>query len=331
VTIDGDTTGRPRRDIARYVAGRMLTGLATLLVATVVVFAVMRLIPGSYADVVLPPEASAEMRATLEEKYGLNQPLPVQYAKWLGNVASGDFGTSSSHGVPVSELLARRVPVTIELALLSLLLTMLFGLPLALLAGLSRSPFSRDASRLAGALAMSTPAFVTGSLFLYLFSRYSLGLLVGEYVPLTENPLANLRAILLPAVTMSIFGVALVVRIGRDAIAGVLNEPHLIAAVSRGESTAHIVRHHVIRNAAIPVLTVLAIFAGELMGGVVIVESLFTLPGLGQSALLAINQRDYSVVQGVVLLGAAAFIMINMLADVAYGVIDPRIRRARTA
>jgi peptide/nickel transport system permease protein len=128
-------------------------------------------------------------------------------------------------------------------------------------------------------------------------------------------------------VTLSIFGIALVVRIGRDAVAGVLSEPHVTAARARGESLRHIVRHHVLRNASIPVVTVLAIYIGELMGGAIIVEELFRLPGLGQAALLAINGRDYPVVQILVLFAATAFVVMNMLADFAYGVIDPRIRR----
>jgi peptide/nickel transport system permease protein len=176
---------------------------------------------------------------------------------------------------------------------------------------------------------MSTPEFVTGSVFVYLFSRYSLGLHVGRYVPITENPIENIRAMLLPAITLSCFGIALVVRVGRDAIAGVMSEPHVTSALARGETVPHVVRHHVVRNAAIPVVTVLAVYTGYLMGGAVIVENLFSLPGLGQVALVAIQQHDYAIVQGVVLVAAAAFIAINMLADVAYGLIDPRVRQVR--
>jgi peptide/nickel transport system permease protein len=272
------------------------------------------------------------MRASLEAEYGLDDPLPVQYVRWLRNVASGEFGSSLGSEIPVSELLVRRVPVTVELALLALLLAIVIGLPLALLAGMARRRISRGTSRLGGAVAMSTPDFVIGSLFVYLFSRYALGgLKVGDYVPFTDSPLDNLRGMVLPAVTLSLFGIALVVRVGRDAVASVFSEPYVTAASARGESMPHIVRHHVLRNATIPVLTVLAVYTGYLLGGAVIVENLFSLPGLGQTALLAINQRDYPVVQSVVLVAAAAFIAINMLADVAYGVIDPRVRRGEKA
>jgi peptide/nickel transport system permease protein len=150
---------------------------------------------------------------------------------------------------------------------------------------------------------------------------------VGGYIPFADDPVENLRVMFLPALTLTAFGIAVVVRTGRDAVASVMSAPHVTAAFARGESVRHIVRHHVVRNAAIPVLTVLATYTGYLMGGVVIVENLFSLPGLGQAALNAVSDRDYAVVQGVVLAGAAAFIAINMLADFAYGVIDPRVAR----
>jgi peptide/nickel transport system permease protein len=306
----------------------MIAALVTLFVVTFVVFAAMHLLPGSYADVVLPPDASPELRSALNAQFGLDRPLPEQYFAWLGSLLSGNFGVSRGNRSTVALLLARRIPVTLELTFLSVLVTGVVGLPLALLAGMARRPSAREASRFAGAAAMSTPAFVTGSLFLYVFSRYDLGLRVGEYVSFVDDPLQNLRGMALPALALSIFGIALVVRIGRDAVAGVLSEPYVTAALARGETVRHIVRHHVLRNASIPVVTVLAIYTGELMGGAVIVESLFRLPGLGQAALLAINGRDYPVVQILVLLAAAAFVAMNMLADFAYGVIDPRVRRA---
>jgi peptide/nickel transport system permease protein len=315
----------------RYLTARVLAGIATLLVVTVVVFGAMRLVPGSYADTIIPPEATREQIASIQAEYAVDSPLPVQYVEWVRHLASGDLGSSFGTNVPVSELLARRLPVTLELALLALLLTTVLGLPLALLAGMARRRLPRDGARLGGAIAMSTPAFVVGSLFLYLFSRYSLGLKVGGYVPFADDPIENLRVMLLPAVTLAIFGIALIVRIGRDAVAAVLSEPYVTAALARGESLPHIVRHHVLRNAAIPILTVLAIYTGELMGGAVIVESLFTLPGIGSTVVQAIQARDYPVVQSVVLLAAAAFIAVNMLADFTYGIVDPRIRRARKA
>jgi peptide/nickel transport system permease protein len=311
--------------MAGYVAGRLVAGLATLLVVTVVVFVALKLVPGDYSDIVGGATATPEAKARITADYGLDQPLPLQYVKWVGHAVTGDFGASLGTGEPVVDQLARRFPVTAELALLSLAFTVLVGLPLALLAGMARARWSRETSRLAGAIAMSVPDFVLGSVLVYVFSRYALGLRVGGYVPFVDDPVANLRVMLLPALTLTVFGVAIIVRTGRDSVAAVLSSPHITAATARGESTAHIVRHHLLRNAAIPMVTVLATYTGYLMGGAVIVENLFSLPGIGQSVLNGVTGRDYALVEGTVLVAAAAFITINMLADFAYGAIDPRV------
>src|SRR6185312_13259088 len=252
-------------------------------------FSALHLVPGSYADILAGPTASQATRERISESYGLDQPLPVQYLKWLGHAVTGDLGASLGTGESVSDQIARRLPVTAELALLSLLISLVIGLPLALFAGVSRRRATRESSRLVGALAISTPEFVLGSVLVYVFSRYTLGLTVGGYVPFVDDPQANLRSMLLPAITLSAFGVALIVRTGRDAVGTVLSSPHITAATARGESTGHIVRHHVLRNASIPLVTVMATYAGYLMGGAVIVESLFTLPGLGQAVLNGVN------------------------------------------
>jgi peptide/nickel transport system permease protein len=312
--------------VKRYVAKRFATAFVTLLVVTVVVFVGIHMIPGKYADIVLGPFASPQARAQLNAEYGLDEPLPVQYAQWLRHAAVGDLGTTFSTGEAVTDQIGRRLPVTGGLALLALFFTLVIGLPLALLAGMARGSVGRGVSRMSGATAMSIPDFVLGSLLVYLFSRYSLGLQVGGYVPFVDDPVGNLRSMLLPALTLSVFGIAVVVRTGRDAVAGVMSSPHVTAAIARGESMPRIVRHHVIRNAAIPLVTVVAIYFGYLMGGAVIVENLFSLPGLGQAVLNGVETRDYAIVQGIVLVAAATFILANLFADLAYAAIDPRVR-----
>ncbi len=311
----------------RYFVGRLIAGLGTLFVVCVLVFGAVHLVPGSYAEIVLGPFSSPAARTALTREFGLDRPLVVQFAEWSWHVLTGDLGTSLGTGESVSGQLARRLPVTAEVALLSLSLVAVVGSPLALVAGLARGRIGRGVSRLAGALAMSTPEFVLGSLLVYLFSRYSLGLPVGGgYVSPTEDIGENLAEVALPALTLSVFGIALVVRTGRDAVARVVSLPHVTAALARGEGLGHVVRRHVLRNAAIPVVTVAATFTGYVMGGAVIVENLFSLPGLGQAVLTAIDHRDYAVVQGMVLIAAAVFITINLLADFTYGLLDPRIR-----
>ena len=310
-----------------YIVRKVVSGVATLAVVTAVVFVGLRAVPGSYAQVILGPYATHAERAQVVSRYGLDQPIPVQYFDWLKHLVSGNFGVSMDTEEPVAQVLAQRLPVTLELTALSLVLMLLVGLPLAVVSGMASGRRSRGAGRLAGAMAMGTPDFVTGSVLLYLFSRYSLGLKVGDYVPFATDPVASIESMLLPAITIAVFGSALIVRTGRDAIASVLNQPYITAARARGETTKHVLYHHVVRNAAIPVLTVIAVTCGNLMGGAVISENLFSLPGLGQEVVTAIDQRDYAVVESIVLISAAAFIFINVVADVSYGIIDPRLRR----
>jgi peptide/nickel transport system permease protein len=311
----------------RYFTGRVIAGAGTLLLVCALVFAGLHLMPGSYAQIVLGPYATPQARAAVTAEFGLDRPLPVQFAEWLRHLLSGDLGVSLGTGEPVAHQLAQRLPVTAELTACALLITVAVGLPLALAAGMAEGRPARQLSRLAGASAMSIPDFVLGSVLVYLFSRYSLGLPAGgTYVPLTQDAAANIRAVALPALTLSAFGIALIVRTGRDAVASVLSQPHVTAALARGDGLMHVVRHHVVRNAAIPVVTVLATYVGYLMGGAVIVENLFSLPGVGQAVVAAINGRDYAVVQGLVLTAAAFFIAVNLLADVAYGLLDPRAR-----
>ncbi len=311
---------------AAYVVGKVATGLATLFVVSALVFAALHLVPGSYTDVVLNPQASELARANVARQYGLDKPLVVQFVLWLEQLLGGNLGVMMGTGEPVAGLLGQRLPVTGELGFLATAFATLVGVPAAIVAGMAKSTIARGTSRLIGAVAMSTPEFVLGSVLVYLFSRYSLGLPAGGYTPFTADPVANLRSMALPVLTLGLFGVAMVVRTGRDAIAATLSSPHVKAAVARGESTPAIVWHHVLRNAAIPMTTVIATFVGSVLGGAVIVENLFSVPGMGQAVLNGISRRDYAVVQGAVLVAAAVFIAVNMLADLAYGVIDPRVR-----
>ncbi|MFI5706428.1 ABC transporter permease [Kribbella sp. NPDC051620] len=313
------------KEIARYLVGRVATGLSTLLLVSVLVFLAIHLVPGGYADAVVSPTASEQLKQNVIEKYGLDSPLPVQFWHWLQQVATGDLGHSLGDETPVSTLVRQWIPVTAELAVLTTLFVIVIGVPLAIAAGMAKGEATRGMSRFSGALAMSTPDFVVGSILVYAFSTYSLGLPVGGYVPFLEDPVANLRSMALPVLTLGSFGLAIVVRTGRDAVSTVLSSPHVAAAVARGESVPHIVRHHLLRNIGIPLVTVLASYIGYLFGGAVVVEQLFSLPGIGQAVLSNVGQRNYPVVQGIVLISAAAFIFFNLLADFLYGVLDPRV------
>jgi peptide/nickel transport system permease protein len=246
---------------------------------------------------------------------------------------SGNFGVSLVSHQGVTHELAQRMSVTIELAVLAAGISVALGVPLGLVTALrSRSAGRSALGRLASSAGMSLPDFVVGSIAVYLFSRYALGLTIGDYTPISESLGANLRSILLPALVLAVFATSAIARTTRDAVLGVLVEPYVLAAVARGESPGYIVRHHLLRNAATPVVIVASTVTAQLLGGVVIVESLFNLPGVGLYVVQAISRRDYAVVEACVLLAAAVFVVTNMTVDVAAGVIDPRVSaRARRA
>lgn len=303
--------------------------LITLLGVSLIVFMAIYLIPGSFVDVFVPIDASPEFRMRAAQEYGLDQPLPVQYARWAGSTVSGDLGTSLRSRRPVSGEILERLPATVQLTGMALGLALLVGIPLGILAGLApRSP-AGGLARAIGAIGPSVPSFVLASIFVYVFSTNDLGLVVGNYVAFTTDPIANLRSMALPALALSVGTTSLILRTTRDSVMSVMPELYISAALSRGESLLQIVRRHVLRNASIPVLTVTVVNAGHLLSGAVIIETIFSIPGLGFYAVGAIGGRDYPVVLASVLLGAAVFVTLNTLADLAYPLIDPRIRARR--
>ncbi|TDK41380.1 ABC transporter permease [Antarcticimicrobium luteum] len=313
-----------------YFLPKLAVAAITMLGVSALVFLSLRMIPGGYADVLLGPFVTPEAREAIAVRYGLDQPLLIQYLNWLGALFQGDLGVSMVTRAPVLDEFLRRAPVTLELALLALIVALAGGLPLGILAGIA-PPDHRGGllARLVGALGASVPDFVLGSLLIFVFSVWSLWLRVGGYVGPIEDPVGNLRVMLLPALTLSLFGIALVLRTTRDAVLRVMTEGHITTALARGERPIDIVRLHVLRNAAIPVVTVVTTYFGFLLGGAVVVEVLFSIPGIGFFIFSGLENRDYAIVQAGVLIAAAVFITINMLADLAYALIDPRVGSGR--
>jgi peptide/nickel transport system permease protein len=217
----------------------------------------------------------------------------------------------------------RRAPVTLELASLAMSLALAIGLPLGVMAGSSPPGLRRDGfARVIGA---GVPDFVLGTALILIFSVWSLWLRVGGYTPFTQDPILNLRTMVLPAITLAVFGGALILRTSRDAVLRVMTEGYITAAVARGERPIDIIRRHVLRNASIPVVTVVTTYFGFLMGGAVVAEVLFSIPGVGLYAYNGLQNRDYAIVETSVLLAAFVFVVVNMLADVLYAIIDPRV------
>jgi len=309
-----------------YFLPRAGAALITLLGVSVLVFLSLRMIPGGYADILLGPFVTPEAREAISQRYGLDQPLVAQYGRWLASLLQGDFGVSMVTQKPVIHEFIRRAPVTLELALLALGFALAVGLPLGVASGVRRGGRKGfDAARVVGAIGASVPDFVVGSVLIFIFSVWSLWFRVGGYVPFSEDPVGNLQTMLLPALTLALFGTALVLRTTRDAVLRVMTEGYITAAVARGERPRDIIRLHILRNAAIPVVTVVTTYFGFLLGGAVVVEVLFSIPGFGLYTFNGLLNRDYAIVQAGVLVAATVFVLINMTADFLYAVIDPRV------
>lgn len=312
--------------VLRWILTRLLVMTVTLFGASLVIFFALRLLPGGYESVVLGPLASEEQRQAAAERWGLDQPLWVQYWEWATGALQGDFGISLISQVPVLDELQLRMPVTGTLALMALAAAVLVGVPLGILTGLRSTRRSGGAlGRLAAGLGISIPEFVLGPVVLYVVSVWVSGFGVGSLSRLTEDPVTLVRALILPAGVLAFSCIAVTARTTRDVVMGVLVEPHITAAVARGERPGHIVRHHVLRNSAVPILTLLGTITAYLLGGAVIVETVFNIPGIGSYMITGLGRQDYAVVQASVLLAATLFVVINAALEIAATFVDPRV------
>lgn len=316
------------RGLAALLLARLFSGGITLLGVTLIVFIGIHLIPGKFEEI-LVPRGTPEFRQALAARLGLDGPLYSQYVHWLKNLLSGDLGTSLITSEPVWKEFSSRIPVTVELASLSVLSAVMIGAPLGLLSGLAgKGRVAATVNRLFCGLTVSVPDFVLGTIFLYIFSKYALGLTVGRFTPFSKDPIAHFRGMVLPVLSLALLGIGTVAAVTRQTVIDLANQDHVFAAVARGRSRSQIVGRHIVRNAGVPVLTVVAIYLGYLLSGSILVEQLFSLPGLGRYIFQAVQSRDYPVVQAGVLMIAAVFVLTNMMTDILYGVLDPRLRNA---
>jgi peptide/nickel transport system permease protein len=314
----------------RAYLGRRLAAMGlTLLGVSLLVFGMVRLIPGTVVEQLLGQAAigSPEVLAAFRRFFGLDRPLHVQYAEWLGGVLRGDFGVSWLSGRPVLALFLERLPVSAELALLAVGWSLALGLPLGSAAAVWRGS-ARDAGiRVLATLGLSLPAFWQGTVLILLFSIYLGWMPSLQWVSFTRNPAANLAIMALPALTLGTATAAMITRLARSSMLDVLGRDYVRTARAKGLPEGRVTFRHALRNALIPVVTVAGVQLGYIVGGIVVVEDVFTLPGVGRLLLDAIFQRDYPVVQGVILILSAAFMLLNLTVDLLYAVLDPRLRR----
>ena len=305
---------------------RRLASLALALVAaSAAIFAVVDLVPGDPAVFVLGTGARADTLAALREQLGLNLPWPVRYAQWLGGVLTGDLGTSLAYRTPVAGMILDRVQVSLPLALMALALAVAVALPLGMLAA-SRRGRPADALAMGAAqVGIALPNFWFAMLLVLVFAVKLRWLPAGGF-PGWSDPMAALGALVLPAVALALPQAAILARVLRSALIETLGQDYIRSARAKGLSRAQVLRRHALRNALIPVLTILGMQFSFLLAGAIIIENVFYLPGLGRLIFQAISQRDLVVVQSAVLVLVAAVILVAFLVDLAYAAVDPRLR-----
>jgi peptide/nickel transport system permease protein len=312
----------------RYLLRRGLWTVVALLGVSVVIFLLVHFIPGTIVDILGGGEGQLgpEQRAAVMHQFGLDRPLPIQYAYWLGSMARGNFGWSFRSGQPVGELLVSRLPITIELAVLSVAGVAGVGIPLGILASVSGSLRVKTAVQVIGLLGLSLPNFWIAVLLIIAASYLFHWLPALIYVPPWTQPWVNLQQMFLPVLSLALGLAAVVIRMTRSSMLEVLGQEYVKVAQAKGVTRAGVLLRHALRNALIPIITVLGLQMGYLLGGVVITEQIFGLPGLGWMLLNGVYQRDYPVVQATVMLFALTFIVVNLAVDLAYTYLDPRIR-----
>lgn len=313
-----------------YLARRLITFPLVMIGVSVLVFVAIRLVPGDSITAMLGTEAgllTPQQRQALAEYFGIDQSWFLQYWRWVKGIFNGDLGISVTYGKPVLAVILERFPLTLELALLSMAVALLVGLPAGVFAATRNQRMSDLLVRIFAMIGQSTPNFVFGLLVIYVLS-VGFGILptMGEFSSLWTYPGRNFGQMILPAITLGFAFAASVTRISRSAMLDVLSEDYVMTARSKGASTRSVIWRHALPNALIPVVTLSGVEFGYLLGGAVLVEQIYALPGLGRMVLDAILQRDYALVQGSVLFIAFNFMIVNLFVDLAYVALDPRIR-----
>ncbi|HVM13381.1 MAG TPA: nickel ABC transporter permease [Egibacteraceae bacterium] len=312
--------------MARYITRRVLQALVVTLGISVLVFMLVHLVPGDPIRVALGTRFDQATYDALRERAGFNQPLIVQYFTWLGNAVQGDLGVSFRSGDPVTSTILGVLPATLTLAFASLVVALVIAIPLGILSAVRSGSKLDYAATVFSQFGISIPDFWMGIMLILLFSL-TLGWLPSSgYTPLTEDPGDWLRHLVMPAVTVGVVSGSILTRFVRSSMLEALSQDYTRTARSKGLHERVVVTRHVLKNAMIPVVTVTGLQLATLLGGVIIVEQVFSWPGLGRLALIAVQRRDYPVLQGAVLVMALTFLVINLVVDLLYAWLDPRIK-----
>lgn len=311
----------------RFLATRLLALIPVLLGILAVVFLLIRLIPGDAVQLFLGTqvEMTPEQMTELRRFFGVDKPIWAQFVDYLGRILRGDFGVSLRTSRPVLPDIMMRLPLSFQLAMFALAIALAIAVPLGILSAVTRNSALDVLTRIGGLLGLSMPNFWLGAMLILVFSRY-LHVSLGQYVPLRQNPLGTLESLYLPAIALGVAIAAILMRYIRSSLLEVLGQDYVRTARGKGLRASAVMLRHALPNAMIPVITVVGFQMGYLLGGTVVIEEIFALPGMGRLVLQAIFQRDYPVVQGVVLTIALLFVVTNLVVDLLYAWIDPRIR-----
>ncbi|MGN2407621.1 ABC transporter permease [Pseudomonas syringae] len=311
-----------------FILRRLLSAIPTLILVSLFVFTLQKLLPGDPVLAMAGEERDPAVMEYLRDKYRLNDPIPLQYLNWVGNVLTGDFGTSLRTEQPVTTLLASKLPVTLELAVLALLIALLIGIPTGIISAVRKGTAVDYGANVVALSGISIPHFWLGILLIMVFAVKLQWLPASGFVPVGEDLGQNLKTLILPAFVLGAGLSGILMRHTRSAMLEVLRTDYVRTARAKGLLPRTVILKHALRNALMPIVTLTTLLFGELLGGAVLTEQVFSIPGFGKMIVDAVFNRDYAVVQGVVLCVAIGFLLLNMLADVLYRTINPRLRTA---
>jgi peptide/nickel transport system permease protein len=312
--------------VRTYILGRVVALVPVLLVVAVVIFSLLRLTPGDPAAVMLGDQATVEAIRDLRRQLGLDEPIPVQLVRWMASALQGNLGKSIFLDKPVTAAIAERIEPTVMLTLYAMLFAILLGVPLGTLAALKQGSVLDRFLMITSLVGISAPSFLIGLLLILYFAVELRWLPSGGYRPIASGLGANLTSLVLPSIALGLSQLALIARMSRTAVLEVLGADYIRTAFAKGLSFEGVVVGHILRNALISIVTIIGLSFGVLMGGTVVIETLFDLPGVGRLVIGSVLRRDYPVIQGAVLYVTCVIVLVNLMVDVLYAWLDPRIR-----
>jgi len=314
--------------LTHYILGRLISAVITILGSTFLVFIAVRFLPGDTVDIIASTSTvgGPDARKQIEHELGLDEPIPIAYARWLGDLARGDLGHSLINGQPIGDYIKEGLPVSIQLGVMSLFFGIIFGVPIGVISAVAQDTWLDVVLRTIAVILLAVPGFLIATIVIVTASRLWNWNPPITYIKFTEDPIHNLGQFVLPAIILGFSSAAALMRFTRTAMLEVYRQDYVRTARAKGLAERSVVLRHALRNALVPILSVVGIFLAFIVGGTVIFEQIFQLPGIGRFLLSEINTRDYPGVQAISLLFAVTVVLVNLITDISYTIVDPRVR-----